>query len=368
MIKFGDRQVGAGCPCLLIAELGTSHQGDLGAAKSLVDAAARSGAECIKFQLVYADEILHPRSGEVSLPTGRIALYERFKAMERGMEFYTEVKRYTEAAGALFLCTPFGVRSARELRSLGVQAVKIASPELNHFPLLQEVAGYGLPLFISSGVSRLGDIERAMAITGKERSVLLHCITAYPAPEEEYNVSVLGGLRSLLGVEVGLSDHSLDPVLVPAAAVLCGACAVEKHFTLSRSRDGLDDPIALEPRNFAAMVGGVREIEAMQPQSARVRLDSVYGKERVGAVLGTGVKALSPAERANYGRTNRSIHAVHAIAAGAVISGSDVAVLRTEKILRPGLGPEHLPLVIGARARRAIPDGEGVEWTDIIAR
>jgi sialic acid synthase SpsE len=368
MITFGDRQVGAGCPCLLIAELGTSHQGDLGAAKSLVDAAARAGADCIKFQLVYADEILHPRSGEVSLPTGRIALYERFKAMERDIEFYREAKRYTEAAGALFLCSPFGLKSARELRSLGVGAIKIASPELNHFPLLQEVAGYELPLFLSSGVSRLEDIERALAVTGRDRSILLHCVTAYPAPEEEYNVSVLGGLRSLLGVEVGLSDHSLDPLLVPAAAVLCGACAVEKHFTLSRSRDGLDDPIALDPKDFAAMVWGIREIEAMQPQAARARLDSVYGKDRVAAVLGTGVKALPPAERENYGRTNRSIHAAHAIPAGAVISGSDVAVLRTEKILRPGLGPEHLPLVIGARARRPIPDGEGVEWADIIAR
>jgi sialic acid synthase SpsE len=368
MIHFGTRPVGAGHPCLLIAELGTSHQGDLGAAKSLVDAAARSGADCIKFQLVYADEILHPRSGEVTLPTGRIALYQRFKTMERDIEFYREIKLYTESAGALFLCTPFGVRSARELRSLGVSAIKIASPELNHFPLLQEVAGYGLPLFISSGVSRLADIEQALAVTGRERSVLLHCITAYPAPEEQYNVSVLGGLKAVFGVEVGLSDHSLDPLLVPATAVLCGACAVEKHITLSRSGDGLDDPIALEPTDFAAMAGSIREIEAMQPQTARARLDRMYGKERVTAVLGTGVKTLSPAERPNYGRTNRSIHATHAIPAGADISASDVAVLRTEKVLRPGLGPEHLGLVIGARARRPIPDGEGVEWADIIHR
>ena len=368
MIRFGHRDVGAGHPCLLIAELGTSHQGDLGAAKSLVDAAARAGAECIKFQLVYADEILHPRSGVVTLPTGRIALYERFKAMERDIEFYGKMKRYTEEAGALFLCSPFGLRSARELRSLGVLAIKIASPELNHAPLLREVTGYGLPLFVSSGVSRLADIEQALTITGRERAVLLHCITAYPAPEEEYNVSVLGGLRSIFGVEVGLSDHSRDPVLVPAAALLCGACAVEKHFTLSRSGDGLDDPIALEPAAFARMAAAIREAEAAGPAAARVMLEKVYGKERVDAVLGTGVKALSPAELANYGRTNRSIHALHPIPAGALISARDVAILRTEKVLRPGLGPEHLGLVIGARARRPIPDGEGVEWADIIER
>jgi sialic acid synthase SpsE len=176
MMQLGRRRIGKGEPCLVIAELGTSHQGDMDAARELIDAAVAAGADCIKFQLVYAEEILHPLSGEVDLPTGRIALYERFKSMERSLPFYGELKTHTEAAGALFLCTPFGIRSARELRSLGVEALKIASPELNHLPLLQEAAGYGLPLFLSSGVSTLADIERALAVTGRGATVLMHCI------------------------------------------------------------------------------------------------------------------------------------------------------------------------------------------------
>ena len=366
MVSFGHRKVGAGNPCLIIAEIGTSHQGDAGTAHALIDAAVQAGADCIKFQLVHAGEILHPLSGVVDLPTGRIALYEHFRSLERSIEFYADLKAAVEARGALFLCTPFGIQSARELRSLGAGALKIASPELNHLPLLEEAASYGLPLFLSSGVSLLGDIERALRVVGRQNAVLLHCITSYPAPEEQYNVSVLASLRAVLGVEVGLSDHSLDPVLVPALAVLNGASVVEKHFTLSREGSGLDDPIALEPSQFARMVQEIRRVESEDAQSARGRLEREYGRGRVAAVLGTGVKEMAPSEIPNYTLTNRSLHAMREIAAGERIGNGDVAVLRTEKTLRPGLGPEFLAVVVGARAKRLIPDGEGIEWADLL--
>jgi sialic acid synthase SpsE len=370
MVSFGQRKVGAGSPCLIVAELGTSHQGDLARARELIDAAVQAGAECIKFQLVHAHEILHPLSGVVELPTGKVALYEQFKALERETSFYAELKARTEAAGALFLCSPFGIGSARELRSMAVQALKIASPELNHFPLLAEAASYGLPLFLSSGVSTLGDIERALAVTGRSGVVLMHCVTSYPAPEEEYNVSVLVGLKEVLGVEVGLSDHSRDPVLVPALAVANGACIVEKHFTLSRDGVGLDDPIALPPPEFRRMAQGIRDAEAESseagPAAVRTRLMKRYGAARVAAVLGTGVKLMAASELDNYNRTNRSIHALREIPRGEAIRETDVAILRTEKVLRPGLGPEFIRLVVGARARRFIPDGEGIEWADLV--
>ncbi|MCX7029336.1 MAG: N-acetylneuraminate synthase family protein, partial [Spirochaetes bacterium] len=273
MITIGNRTLGPGRPCLVVAELGTGHLGSPKHARELVDAAAEAGADCAKFQLVYADEILHPLSGAVDLPTGRVELYQRFRELELPVSFFAELKRYVESKGLLFLCSPFGLRSARELRSLGVAALKIASPELNHLPLLEEAAGYGLPLLLSSGVSTLADIERALAVTGRERVVLLHCVTAYPAPEDEYNVSLLANLHAVFGVEVGLSDHSLDPVLVPALAVLHGARVVEKHFTLSRGGSGLDDPIALEPGPFARMVRGIRETEVAGPADALHRLE-----------------------------------------------------------------------------------------------
>ena len=260
------------------------------------------------------------------------------------------LKSYIEAKGALFLCSPFGIRSARELRSLGVQALKIASPELNHFPLLEEVAGYGLPLLLSSGVSTLEDIERALSITGRDNVVLLHCITAYPAPETEYNLAVLASLRAGLGVEVGLSDHSMDPVLVPVLAVLGGACVVEKHFTLSRLGRGLDDPIALEPSAFRAMVDAIREAEA-GPAGALARLEHDYGADRVRAAQGSGRKVLAPSEKANYTRTNRSIHAVARHPEGTAYR----ALRRGDPAHREGPPPGARPRVPRARHWRGCP-------------
>jgi sialic acid synthase SpsE len=366
MIAIGGRNVGAGSPCFIVAELGTSHLGSAEKARKLADAAAEAGADCVKLQLVYADEILHPLSGEVDLPTGKIELYRQFKSLELDISFYRDFKEYAERQGLVFLCSVFGLQSARELKSIGAQAIKIASPELNHYPLLREVGSYGLPLLLSSGVSTLGDIEKSLSITGKE-VILLHCITAYPAPEDEYNVRVLGTLRAVFGVETGVSDHSLDPILVPVLSVLNGACVVEKHFTLDRAGTGLDDPIALEPDAFASMVSRVREAEK-NPSSIRAFLESKYGRERVSKVEGSGKKELAASERNNYSRTNRSIHALSEIPLSALITGDMVAVLRTEKKLRPGIGPEFLASVIGARAQRRIPAGEGIEWEDVIAK
>ena len=367
MIRMSGRIVGAGAPCLIVAELGTSHQGSRAKGRELMDAAAAAGADCVKLQLVYADEILHPLSGKVDLPTGSIELYQRFKSLELEASFYAELMEYAEKRGLIFLCSAFGKRSLEELVRMGVSAIKIASPELNHVPLLRLAASSGLPLLLSTGVSTLEDIERALAVTGTKNTVLLHCITAYPAPEEDYNTRLVTSLRAIFGVDTGLSDHSLDPALVPVLSVLNGACVVEKHFTLSRSGSGLDDPIALEPEAFRSMVSGIREAEK-DPDAARQALVERYGAERIARVEGSGVKKLADSEKNNYTRTNRSIHALSRIPADSVITEDMVAILRTEKKLRPGLGPQFLAQVIGARAQRAIPAGEGVEWADVIRR
>jgi sialic acid synthase SpsE len=376
---------------LIIAELGTGHGGSLQKAKELVDAALESGADCIKFQLVYADEILHPNTGVVPLPGGNIRLYDTFKRLEVPLEFYGELKTYIEKRGKLFLCTPFGLRSARELASLNPRLMKIASPELNHLPLLKEVASYKLPTILSSGVSLLADIELALSCFSPDTPVsLLHCVTAYPAPETDYNLRLLENLQRIFGIPVGVSDHSMDPVLVPSLATLFGASVIEKHFCLSRSDAGLDDPIALPPEDFSRMVRAVRQVEKelepfMPPQQdfkssatfmnsaayiqVREKVVDAVKKERgaalIDAVLGDGIKRLAPSEKANYDRTNRSLHAVRPIMKGEPIKAEDVAILRTEKVLRPGLHPRWLEQVIGRTARQDIPAGEGIRFEDI---
>jgi sialic acid synthase SpsE len=147
---------------------------------------------------------------------------------------------------------------------------------------------------------------------------------------------------------------------------LYGASVVEKHFTLERAGPGLDDPIALAPPDFSLMVRRIREAEGLERSVALKAVEREFGAPRVTAVLGTGVKELAPSERVNYQRTNRSIHARVEIPRGAVISEDMLAILRTEKVLRPGLGPEFLSVVTGARAKRRIPAGEGIVWEDIL--
>jgi sialic acid synthase SpsE len=199
-------------------------------------------------------------------------------------------------------------------------------------------------------------------------AVLLHCITAYPAPESQYNLRLLASLRSVFGRPVGVSDHSLDPLLVPALSVAVGGCLVEKHLTLVRAGGGLDDPIALEPPVFAEMVRGIRELERAGPEQALAALEGRYGRERVREILGDGVKRLAPAEVPFYTTSRRSLHALSEIEAGERITPERLCIVRSERNLRPGLGPEYLEAISGAVASRRIHAGEGIGWEDLITR
>jgi len=351
---------------LIIAELGTSHNADIIKAMEMASAAAETGADCVKFQMVFADEILHPNTGEVTLPGGKIRLYDRFKALETPVEFYEQIKEYVESRGLLFLCTPFGMKSAELLKKIQPKAVKIASPELNYTGLLEEIAGWGLPVLLSSGVSRLSDIETAVEILKPSSQLcLLHCVTSYPAPETDYNLKVLPNLSGVFGVPVGVSDHSADPELVPALSVSMGAAVIEKHFCLSKTDPGLDDPIALPPQEFSQMVRAVRRAAETGAEETLAFYNRERGEDLVRQILGSGVKELAPSEKANYRLTNRSIHALRDIQKGEILKKGDYAVLRTEKILRPGLEPCWEKLVEGRTARNFIPAGEGIRFEDI---
>ena len=364
----------------IIAEIGTSHEGSIEKARALVDAAADSGADTIKFQWVYADEILHPNTGLVHLPTGDIPLYERFRQLECAPSFYKEMLDYVHSKGCKFCCSPFGLRSLKELLAINPDFVKIASPELNHYPMLKALAEYRkkagaekVPVILSSGVSKIEDIQKAIKIVGTNNVSLLHCITSYPAPESEYNLKVIETLKNQFSIECGVSDHSLDPVLVPCLSVACGGTVIEKHITLSRKTSGLDDPVALEPEQFALMVHTVHQSEASLRHYGKElgyerilqQLGDQFGDEKIKAVLGDGVKKLAPAEEANYGRTNRSLHFLDNMRLGEKIHADDVAVLRTEKVLTPGLTPDWLEKVIGKTLLRDVKAGQGVQREDI---
>ncbi len=371
----------------ICAEIGTSHGGSIEKAKELIRAAADAGADSVKFQWVYADEILHPATGLVTLPGGNISLYNRFKELEVDSDFFATAGSYAREHRCGFICSPFGSKSLEELAALNPDGIKIASPELNHLPLLrqlntirgkQEHSGQKpVPIILSTGVSRLKDIENAVScFTSNLKDItLLHCITAYPAPETEYNTALIKNLRNIFGLPTGISDHSLDPILIPVLAAASGAVFIEKHITLSRTTAGLDDPVALEPDQFYRMVTRVRDAEQKIRQygsscggeSVIESLKLEFGTDTITKAIGDGIKKLAPTEAVNYGRTNRSIHAVTGIKKGQTITADNTAILRTEKVLSPGLSPEYIDEIIGSIATRDITAGEGITWQHLLS-
>jgi len=360
----------------IIAEIGTAHGGDLAKARELIAAAAESGANCAKFQCIVAREIVHSACGAIDLPGGKIDIFARFQALEQPREFYAALKEESENVGIDFLCTSFGPTSAELVESLNPQAHKVASPELNHHDLLRRIAGFQRPVYISTGVSTVSDIESALENAQGSQVTLMHCVTAYPAPEEQYNLRIIPLLARLFGIPVGLSDHSEDPSLVPGLAVALGAPVVEKHFTLDRGASGLDDPIAMDPTMFTEMAATIRRVCSLVETDARdddgrgaktaIReFEAEYGKERVARVLGSGRKRLAPAEARNYRTTRRSLIAVQDVPAGSVLSRHHVAPLRAET-LSPGLQPSLLPVVTGATLKKRLVDGEGLRWDHLL--
>ena len=354
-----------------IAEAGTAHRGDIGRGLELIDAAAESGADVVKFQVVFADEILPPQAGTVPLPGGEVPLYDVFRSLERPGEFYARLAEHAESRGIGFLATPFGERGVRLLEEVGVRAWKIASPELNHEPLVGRLAGTGRPMIISTGVSRAEDIQRALKVAdtawpgNRARVILLHCLTSYPAPEAESNLRAIPAMAAAYERPAGLSDHSLHPVLLPALAAALGAAAVEKHITLDRSGGGLDDKVALIPDDFARMTSAMRRIAGMSFGDAVNELNAEFTPERVEAALGPGRIGLAPSEEDSYERSRRSLHAVGSLDAGTLIGPHNTALLRTEKVLTPGLPPHRRHAAYGRRLRRNIPAGDGITWTDL---
>jgi len=420
-------------PPIVIAEIGTAHGGDLKKGLELglelIDAAADAGARIAKVQVVFAEEILPPEAGLVPLPGGDTPLYEVFEKLERPVEFYAALAERAASRNIGFLASPFGEKSIRLLEDIGVQAWKVASPELNFEPLLQRLAATGLPLILSTGVSKMEDIQRALEVIEKAAPgvrrqgkglpqepgtpaasdaslpiTILHCLTSYPAPENQANLRVIPALAAAFGHPAGLSDHSLDPILVPSLAAALGAVVIEKHITLSREAGGLDDPVALIPEAFAEMTAAVKRFAL--PENSRqgeagerpmispgtrsaqgkpptapagpgtapdpTHLSAVinelageYGRKRVEACLGDGIKTLAPVEEGSYRRTNRSLHAVGPLKKGTVISEENTALLRTEKVLNPGLEPRHRGKAYGRRLLRDIPSGDGITLKDL---
>jgi sialic acid synthase SpsE len=340
-IEIAGRRVGPGEPVYVIAEAGANHNRDLPTALGLIDVAAEAGADAVKFQTYTGADLYSSRTPHFEYLEDERSPQELLDAIALPREWQSELAAHAAGRGIHFFSSPFDRAAVDSLVEVGVPAMKIASFELVDLGLIEYTAATGLPVILSCGMATEEEIEdalEAVARAGNRQVALLRCASLYPSPPEIMNLRAIETMRDTFGVPVGLSDHTLGIVVSPASVAL-GATVIEKHFTLDRSMEGPDHPFALEPAELAAMVAGVRDVEA------------ALGNGRI-----DGPSELEAGEM--YRLARRSIIAAVDIPEGTVINAAMLTVKR------PGYGiaPRDMARVIGRTAKVDIPFDEVVTW------
>lgn len=328
----------------VIAEAGVNHNGDLALALRLCDAAHAAGADAVKFQTFRAQDLVVPGAPTAEYQareTGHQDQFAMLQQLELSKAQHETIKAHCDAIGVEFFSTPFSVEAVDMLVGLGVARIKLSSGELTHRTLVERAASARLPLLLSTGMATMEEIREALGWINGARGGLadvtvLHCTSAYPAPDATLNLNAIRSMARDLGVPIGYSDHSLGIEAALAAAAM-GAVVIEKHLTLDRGLPGPDHSASLEPPEFAQMVAGIR---------------------RVSAMLGDGVKATTMQEQDTARVARRSIVAAVDIPAGTTIAESMLACRRPAT----GMAPRELPRVIGCVARNSIAAGTALQW------
>lgn len=328
----------------IIAEAGVNHNGSLALAMRLVKAAKRAGADAVKFQTFKAELLAAPsarKAGYQVKTTGKHASQlDMLRKLELSRPAHLALKAYCAKSGIEFLSSPFDLDSADFLLKIGLRTIKIPSGEITNLPLLRKLARSGRKLIVSTGMCTLAEVNaslKALYAAGARRAriTLLHCNTEYPTPLSDVNLLAMSVMGRKFGLKFGYSDHTAG-ITVPVAAAALGAEVIEKHLTLDRGMRGPDHKASLEPREFAAMVAGIRAVQA---------------------ALGDGLKRPTVSERRNAAAARKSLTAIEHIEKGGIFSRRNVAPMRPGG----GLTPMLWDKLIGKRARRAFAPGEKIE-------
>jgi len=333
----------------IVAEAGVNHNGDLHLAKKLIEQAHLAGADAVKFQTWKPGELTGRYAFKVPyLHKSTSDDESRFELSRRlclPFEAFRELNTYCAKIGIQFLSTPDGFESLDFLvDELNMGIIKVGSTELNHIAFLESVGAKRRPVFLSTGLGTLAEVEMAVAALrrggGRDLPItVMQCTSEYPAPSEEMNLRVIDTYLKALQVPVGLSDHSMG-YEASIAAIAFGASVIEKHFTLSRSMAGPDHAASLEPIELTQFIDGLRRVQTM---------------------LGNGVKGPTPVELKNMSGIRRSVVASRDLDEGTVLGDADLACKR------PGTGvlPADMPKLIGLRINRAIAFDEPISWADV---
>ena len=343
VVMIGDRRIASGEPMWVIAEVSANHNGDLGRALALIQAAADAGADAVKFQTYTADSMTLDldtgpfRIGPGTLWEGR-GLHELYQEAATPYEWHDDLFAEAERCGIIPFSTPFDADAVDFLERYEPAVHKVASFELVDLALIRKVASTGRVVIMSTGMATEDEVDEAVKAAtdaGAGGVVLLRCNSGYPAPPSEMDLRTIPDMAERWAVPVGLSDHTLGSTAAITAVAL-GACVLEKHVTLARSDGGPDAAFSLEPDELADLVTAVRDAEA------------ALGRVRYG-----------PADREQASLAfRRSLFVVADIAEGEALTGENVRAIRPGD----GLAPRHLDEVLGRRARTRIERGTPLAW------
>ena len=260
--KIGNRVIGLNNPPFIIAEAGINHDGDYEKAIQLVDSAKKSGADCIKFQYHITDAELIKSDitpGYLSKET----LWDITKHIELSMDENIKIQDYCKELGIMYMSTPFSREAADILNEMNVDAFKIGSGECSNIPLLEHIAKMSKPIILSTGMNDIGSIKKSVDVIQKHDCplMLMHCTSIYPTPYDKVRLGVIKQLQDTFGIPVGLSDHSAD-IYTSLASIALGACAIEKHFTVSKEWPGPDIGFSMDPNELSNLVRGSKAVFA----------------------------------------------------------------------------------------------------------
>jgi N,N'-diacetyllegionaminate synthase len=324
-----------------IAEIGINHNGDLNLAKEMIDAAAQSGANAVKFQSLKASKLVAETefSNEISGfgLDGVKTLGDFWKKVSIDEMFHIEVKNHCDKVGVEFFSTPFDLQSVDLLESLNVSKYKIASGDLTHFPLLKKVAQTGKEIILSTGGSYIDEISESynyLKSNSKAKVSLLHCVSLYPTKPEFVNLETIEILKKHFNTEIGFSDHTLG-IHIPLAAIARGATIIEKHFTLDKNMPGPDQAISTNPEELADLVRLGNEV-----------FDAVKFKEKI----------LSEDEIAMRPHMRRSIVAARDIKLGETINLDNIDYKRPGK----GMSPKEVEAILGKKVNKSLLKDEKI--------
>lgn len=342
-LLIGNRAIGSSESVFVIAEAGVNHNGALETALQMVDAAARAGADAVKFQVFRARELTSCHAATVTYQkqaTRHSTQQAMLKELELSEEQLSSIKSRCDERNIIFLGTPFGTGDVDQLVRLGVPAIKIASSDVNNNPLLETAAATSLPLIVSTGAATADELRECVRFLDRcgaaSRLVLLHCVSSYPAPIDSINLRAIAALCETFETVVGFSDHTVS-LQTGGLATMAGACVVEKHFTLDQTMTGPDHAMSLSPDELAEYIDSVRQAECAR---------------------GSGTLGYCPREQEVRDAARRSIVSDQPIALGTRITRAMLA------LKRPGTGipPGELDRLIGRTASQNIPSDTLLSW------